>query len=59
MRVREVAQVTVADVMFPGGTKGASIEQVQLLLDHEGIDDTQRYIDVDPAVLRSAFEVVI
>ena len=36
--------------------KGASIEQVQLLLGHGGIDDTRRYIDVDPAVLRCAFE---
>ncbi|MFL9922360.1 tyrosine-type recombinase/integrase [Paraburkholderia fungorum] len=36
--------------------KGASIEQVQLLLGHGGIDDTRRYIDVDPAVLRGAFE---
>jgi integrase/recombinase XerD len=36
--------------------KGADIEKVQLLLGHEGIDQTRRYIDVDPAVLRRAFE---
>ena len=39
--------------------RAASIGQVQLLLGHEGIDDTRRYIDVAPAVLRRAFEVVI
>ena len=36
--------------------KGADIEKVQLLLGHEGIDQTRRYIDVDAAVLQRAFE---
>lgn len=39
--------------------RGASIEQVQLLLGHESIDDTRRYVDVDRAVLRRAFEEAI
>jgi site-specific recombinase XerD len=39
--------------------KGATIDEVRLLLGHADIDQTRRYIDVDPAVLRSAFESVI
>jgi site-specific recombinase XerD len=36
--------------------KGADIEKVQLLLGHDGIDETRPYIDVAPAVLQRAFE---
>lgn len=39
--------------------RGASIEQVQLLLGHESIDQTGAYIEIDRAVLRLAFETVI
>jgi integrase/recombinase XerD len=35
------------------------IEQVQLLLGHESIGDTRRYIDPDKEVMRKAFEEVI
>lgn len=39
--------------------RGASIEQVQLLLGHASIDDTLRYLDVDARVLREAFAAAI
>lgn len=39
--------------------RGASIEQVQLLLGHESIDQTGAYIEIDRTVLRLAFETVI
>lgn len=39
--------------------RGATIEQVQLLLDHESIDDTRRYIDVDREVLSRILEEAI
>ncbi|MBU9690781.1 site-specific integrase [Burkholderia multivorans] len=39
--------------------RGATIEQVQLLLGHESIDDTRRYIDVDREVLSRILEEAI
>ncbi|MCA8205157.1 site-specific integrase [Burkholderia sp. AU33545] len=39
--------------------RGATIEQVQLLLGHESIDDTRRYIDVDREVLSRLLEEAI
>ncbi|MBG0881941.1 site-specific integrase [Burkholderia sp. 9775_39] len=39
--------------------RGATIEQVKLLLGHESIDDTRRYIEVDGAVLRRILESAI
>lgn len=39
--------------------RGATIEQIQLLLGHGSIDDTRRYIDVDPAVLSRILEAAI
>lgn len=39
--------------------RGASVEDVKQLLGHESIDDTMRYIEVIPAVLRAACEEVI
>ncbi|RQP96548.1 tyrosine-type recombinase/integrase [Burkholderia stagnalis] len=39
--------------------RGATIEQVQLLLGHESMDDTRRYIDVDSAILARIFETAI
>jgi hypothetical protein len=38
---------------------GATIEQLKLLLGHEEIDQTIRYIDLNVAILRRAFEDVI
>ena len=38
---------------------GATIEQVQLLLGHESIDHTSRYIDVSDAEINRAFHDVI
>jgi len=39
--------------------RGATIEQVQLLLGHASIDDTRRYIDVDREVLSRLLEEAI
>ncbi|CAE6795738.1 Tyrosine recombinase XerC [Paraburkholderia domus] len=39
--------------------KGASIEDVQLLLGHQGIDQTMRYMDVNPKELQRALNSVI
>ncbi|MBN3785510.1 site-specific integrase [Burkholderia sp. Ac-20353] len=39
--------------------RGATIEQVQMLLGHESIDDTRRYIDVDKEVLCRILEDAI
>ncbi|MFP3506895.1 tyrosine-type recombinase/integrase [Burkholderia sp. SIMBA_062] len=39
--------------------RGATIEQVQLLLGHESIDDTRRYIHVDREVLSRILEEAI
>ncbi|RDU95243.1 tyrosine-type recombinase/integrase [Trinickia dinghuensis] len=38
---------------------GGAVEQVQLLLGHESIDDTMRYIDVDDSRLREALIKII
>jgi integrase len=38
---------------------GAAIEQVQLLLGHESIDHTDRYIDVSDAEISRAFRDVV
>lgn len=39
--------------------RGATVEEVQLLLGHDSIDDTMRYIEINKAVLRAAFAEVI
>ncbi|SAL73852.1 integrase family protein [Caballeronia udeis] len=40
-------------------SNGATIEQVQLLLGHESIDQTSRYIDVSLAEMARAMATVI
>ncbi|MEX3818654.1 tyrosine-type recombinase/integrase [Paraburkholderia sp. BR14263] len=39
--------------------RGASAEEVSLLLGHESIDDSMRYIDPIPEIMRRACEDVI
>ncbi|CAG9187986.1 hypothetical protein [Burkholderia vietnamiensis] len=46
-------------ILLFGLSGGATLEQVQLLLRHESIDDTRRYIDVESAVLSRIFEAAI
>ncbi|AJY08608.1 hypothetical protein SB768_30815 [Burkholderia sp. SIMBA_043] len=67
-QIRHLLRVTEATSRHPardavillfGLSGGATLEQVQLLLRHESIDDTRRYIDVESAVLSRIFEAAI
>ncbi|HDR8936248.1 TPA: tyrosine-type recombinase/integrase, partial [Burkholderia vietnamiensis] len=39
--------------------RGATVEEVSLLLGHASIDDSLRYIEPNPAIMRRACEEVI